>query len=164
MVGSILRTDNHEEDFPRSTTGLCNVVVIVVECRYSGNMFKHVLFYTLLIAKCVRSMRWEEVEVRQSPVPTRGEFTFQKIDDESHAFYLYGGCDITFSIFYNDLWLLSRVPGKNTMTWTQVETFGDEPLSSYGHGSAVLTVNVRVRGLDSKRHVKPVSRARFSYT
>ena len=63
----ILRTDNHEEDFPRSTTGLCNVVVIVVECRYSGNMFKHVLFYTLLIAKCVRSMRWEEVEVRHVP-------------------------------------------------------------------------------------------------
>ena len=117
-----LRTENHKH-FPTTTTSVpYRVHVRVVESRHFANMFKRLIFYTLLIAQCVHSMRWEEVEVRQSPVPVRGEFTFQKLDDESHELYLYGGCDITFSIFYNDLWLLSRVPGKNTMTWTQVET------------------------------------------
>ena len=140
-----LRTENHKH-FPTTTSVPYRVHVRVVESRHFANMFKRLIFYTLLIAQCVHSMRWEEVEVRQSPVPVRGEFTFQKLDDESHELYLYGGCDITFSIFYNDLWLLSRVPGKNTMTWTQVETFGDKPVGSCGHGSAIVDGRMYVYG------------------
>ena len=47
---------------------------------------------------------WQNITTFYLPKPTRGEFTFTKdINSKNNDIYLYGGCDITFSIFYNDL-------------------------------------------------------------
>ena len=53
--------------------------------------------------------------------------------------YFYGGCDITFSVFYNDLWLLqiNRQTHKKAF-WKHIPTFGEIPSGSCGHGAIIL--------------------------
>ena len=68
----------------------------------------YIIYNFAFVATCASAsttLNWENITTLASPKPIRGEFSFVK-DDSGHNIYLYGGCDITFSVFYNDLWVL----------------------------------------------------------
>eukprot|EP00945_MAST-04E_sp_MAST-4E-sp1_P006195 g6195.t1 len=58
---------------------------------------------------------------------------------------LYGGCNIAFDVFYNDVWMADFKESAE-YAWQQVETVGDKPKGSCGHGAAVVQGNMYVFG------------------
>ena len=92
---------------------------------------------------------WQNITTFHLPKPTRGEFTFTKdINSKNNDIYLYGGCDITFSIFYNDLWLLTsnKSNDEKKMKWKYIKTYGKKPNGSCGHGAVILNNTLYIYG------------------
>ena len=81
---------------------------------------------------------WTEVAQRGSRPNVRGEFTAVFYDE---ALVLHGGCDITFSVFYNDTWRFSPAAGQ----WHRLHTTGAAP-AACGHGAVVLGNSMYVYG------------------
>lgn len=59
---------------------------------------------------------------------------------------LYGGCNIEFNVFFNDLWRAKVSPNKAEYKWTEVDTRGVKPTASCGHGTAIVDDELYVLG------------------
>ena len=59
---------------------------------------------------------------------------------------LYGGCNLEFNIFFNDLWQAKVSTEKAAYEWTKVDTQGVKPTASCGHGSAIVGDELFVLG------------------
>jgi hypothetical protein len=112
-------------------------------------------------ASAAGSVTWtnlhENVE-EGAPSPVRGEFT---MDSWRGSLVLYGGCDIRFQNWLNDTWILDDVAsygaprattGDNEgdaaadPAWRRLETSGETPGGTCGHGAAVLGDRLYVFG------------------
>ena len=79
-----------------------------------------------------------------TPTPARGEFSMVQYEG---GILLYGGCNIAFDVFYNDLWKADFYVDKpDQYIWQEVKTTGVLPLPSCGHGTAVVGDEMYVFG------------------
>ena len=85
-------------------------------------------------------------ETQSSPVPVRGEFSMNTYNGSQ--LILFGGCNIAFDRFYNDLWVFdaSQTSSGEGGKWFQLRAGGDTPPGSCGHGAAVIQDTLYVYG------------------
>lgn len=119
--------------YPRASVG-----AIVLPLSY----FSALLVCHALCASNFVSRGWVPVaNTTTSPLPLRGEFSMSRWQS---SLLLYGGCDIGFRVFYNDLWQASF--SKNVYSWTKVTTSGEQPAPSCGHGAVILKDRMYILG------------------
>ena len=88
---------------------------------------------------------WSQLRnMTATPTPVRGEFSMVQYEG---GVLLYGGCNIAFDVFYNDLWKAGLDADKpDQYEWQEVKTTGALPLPSCGHGAAVVGDEMYVFG------------------
>jgi hypothetical protein len=93
------------------------------------------------VVLCVTAQFWEKQQqgTGHSP-PLVGEFSFVA---KNATLYRYGGCDIDFANYSNDVWAFDTTGAAG---WNLIRTTGPRPPGSCGHGAAVVGDRMFVYG------------------
>lgn len=82
---------------------------------------------------------WEEQQGTGQAPPLVGEFSLVAVNA---TLYRYGGCDINFANYSNDVWAYDTTGAG----WSLLQTTGPRPQGSCGHGAAVVGDQMFVYG------------------
>lgn len=89
-----------------------------------------------LVSESPVSHQWSKVSQHGDSPAIRGEFAAVYLSGKVPSMLIHGGCDLSFSTFYNDTWTFELTGSE----WSKMITIGNAP-ATCGHGAVLMTKN-----------------------